>query len=70
MILNYIILGVFIVLVAYDNQRLKQLYAYAEAEGDVAISSLAVQGAIMLYLDFLNLFITILQIFGIGDNRN
>lgn len=70
MILNYIILGVFIVLVAYDNQRLKQMYSYAEAEGDVAVRSLAVQGAIMLYLDFLNLFITILQIFGIGDSRN
>lgn len=70
MILNYVILGVFIILVAYDNQRLKQMYAYAEAEGDVAISSLAVQGAIMLYLDFLNLFLTILQIFGIGDNNN
>lgn len=70
MIMNYIILGVFIILVAYDNQRLKQMYSYAEAQGDVAISSLAVQGAIMLYLDFLNLFITIIQIFGIGGNSD
>lgn len=70
MVMNYVILGVFIILVAYDNQRLKQMYSYAEASGDVAVSSLAVQGAIMLYLDFLNLFLTIIQIFGIGGNSD
>ncbi len=70
MIINYVILGVFIVLVAYDNQRLRQYYSYAEAQGDVAINALAIQGAMMLYLDFLNLFIVILQIFGVGDSDN
>ncbi|WDF83533.1 Bax inhibitor-1/YccA family protein [Lacticaseibacillus pabuli] len=70
MLINYVILGIFIILVAADNQRLKQFYASAEAQGDVAVSSLAVQGAIMLYLDFLNLFLTIIQIFGIGGNNN
>ncbi|WP_127850129.1 Bax inhibitor-1/YccA family protein [Lacticaseibacillus hulanensis] len=70
MVLNYIILGVFIVLVAYDSQRLRNFYASAEAQGDVAVSSLAIQGAVMLYLDFLNLFITILQIFGVGSDNN
>ena len=69
-LINYVILGIFIILVAADNQRLKQFYASAEAQGDVAVSSLAVQGAIMLYLDFLNLFLTIIQIFGIGNNNN
>lgn len=71
MFINYAILAIFIVLVAYDNQALKRYYAQAEAMGDVAISALAIQGALMLYLDFLNLFITILEIFGVGgNNRN
>lgn len=68
MILNYIILGVFIILVASETQRLRNFYATAEAAGDVAVRSLAIQGALMLYLDFLNLFITILQIFGVSSD--
>lgn len=32
--------------------------------------TLAVVGALMLYLDFLNLFTAILQILGVGDNNN
>lgn len=70
MLLNYVIVGVFIVLVAYDSQRLRNFYAYAAASGEVAINSLAIQGAVMLYLDFLNLFITILQIFGVGGSSD
>jgi FtsH-binding integral membrane protein len=70
MFINYAILGIFIVLVAFDSQRLRNFYAYAEAQGDVAVSALAIQGAMMLYLDFLNLFISILQIFGIGSDNN
>ncbi|WP_155286555.1 Bax inhibitor-1/YccA family protein [Lacticaseibacillus zhaodongensis] len=70
MLINYAILAIFIVLVAYDNQTLKRFYAQAEAQGDTAISALAIQGALMLYLDFLNLFITILQIFGVGNDNN
>ncbi|WP_056969088.1 Bax inhibitor-1/YccA family protein [Lacticaseibacillus thailandensis] len=70
MLLNYIILAIFIVLVAYDNQTLKRLYASADAQGVMSVNSLAVSGAVALYLDFLNLFLTILEIFGVGSNRN
>ena len=59
------ILGVFIFagLIAYQTQRLKMSY-YA-LKGDTA--SLAVQtnfGALSLYLDFINLFLFLLRIFG------
>jgi FtsH-binding integral membrane protein len=59
------VLGVFIFagLIAYDTQRLKMNY-YA-LQGDQA--SLAVQtnfGALSLYLDFINLFLFLLRIFG------
>ena len=59
------VLGVFIFagLIAYDTQRLKMNY-YA-LRGDQA--SLAVQtnfGALSLYLDFINLFLFLLRIFG------
>jgi hypothetical protein len=62
------VLGVFIFagLIAYDTQRLKMSYYYLK--GDTA--SLAVQtnfGALSLYLDFINLFLFLLRLF--GDRR-
>ncbi|WNX02369.1 Bax inhibitor-1/YccA family protein [Lacticaseibacillus rhamnosus] len=72
MLISYAILIIFIVLTAWDTQRLKNLYLTAGSDGQAAIStsSLAVVGALMLYLDFLNLFTAILQILGVGDNNN
>lgn len=62
------ILGVFIFLglTAYDNQKLK---AMALAGGPAGMQdNLAVMGALRLYLDFINLFLFLLRIFG-GSNR-
>jgi FtsH-binding integral membrane protein len=55
------IVGVFVFLglTAYDNQKLK---AYATADG--LQENLAVYGALALYLDFINLFLFLLRIFG------
>jgi len=52
---------VFTGLAAWDAQRLKQM-ALATAEGQAG--SLAVVGALSLYLDFINLFISLLYFFG------
>lgn len=52
---------VFLGLTAYDNQRLKQM-AMAGPGG-----SAAVFGALMLYLDFINLFLFVLRL--LGDRR-
>ena len=39
--------------------------------GQVSVSGLAIMGALQLYLDFVNLFLNMLQIFGgIGGKRN
>ncbi len=59
------VLGVFIFagLIAYDTQRLKMSYYALQGDAD----SLAVQtsyGALSLYLDFINLFLFLLRIFG------
>jgi hypothetical protein len=48
---------------AYDTQRLKSLYY--EVQGDVAaMGKSAVMGALSLYLDFLNMFLALLSLFG------
>jgi len=49
---------VFLGLTAYDNQKLKRLAASNPGE------SVAVFGALMLYLDFINLFLFVLRLLG------
>ena len=53
---------VFAGLTAYDTQQIKEMY-YAQDDGTVA-GRKAVMGALRLYLDFINLFIMLLQLFG------
>ncbi|MEI9939176.1 MAG: Bax inhibitor-1/YccA family protein [Pseudomonadota bacterium] len=50
---------VFAGLTAYDNQKLRELYARQGETGNLAL-----QGALILYLDFINLFLMLLRIFG------
>jgi FtsH-binding integral membrane protein len=59
-------LGVFIftILTAYDTQKLKWLYQYGAQSGTEGESRMAIQGALALYLDFVNLFLELLQLFG------
>jgi len=58
------VLGVLIFagLTAYDTQRIKELYLEAD---DVAVAGRkAIMGALTLYLDFINLFMFLLQFMG------
>ena len=64
-IITYGLLAVFVVLIAYDSQKLKSIAATAESK-NISASKYAVSGALTLYLDFINLFILILRIFGGG----
>jgi FtsH-binding integral membrane protein len=57
---------VFTGLAAYDTAKLKALAASSELAGDQG-SKLALQGALILYLDFVNLFLILLRLF--GDRR-
>ena len=53
---------VFVGLTAYDTQKIKHMY-YATDSGEV-MGKKAVMGALTLYLDFINLFIMLLRLFG------
>lgn len=61
MTMNVVGVLIFAGLTAFDTQKLKN-YSYA-ISGDAARLE-AIRGALMLYLDFLNLFLFILNIFG------
>ena len=67
MIISYIGVFVFIGLTAYDTQKLKSM-AQSQPDGlDAAvIRKGAILGALSLYLDFINLFLLLLRIFGGG----
>ncbi len=56
---------VFAGLTAYDTQQIKEMYDVQD-DGTVA-GRKAVIGALRLYLDFINLFLSLLQLF--GDRR-
>jgi FtsH-binding integral membrane protein len=53
---------VFTGLTAWDTQRIKEMYV--ENLGASDIGKMAVMGALTLYLDFINLFMMLLQLFG------
>jgi len=53
---------VFTGLTAYDTQRIRDIYAAGEDE--VVAGKKAIMGALALYLDFLNLFLMLLRLFG------
>ena len=64
------IIGVIIFtgLTAYDAQKMKSIYNNYGSQ--VPTNGLAVLGALQLYLDFINIFLFLLQIFGMGNDRN
>jgi FtsH-binding integral membrane protein len=61
------VLGViiFVGLTAYDTQSIKEMYSPMD-DGTIA-GRKAVMGALRLYLDFINLFLMLLRLF--GDRR-
>lgn len=62
-ILSYIGVLIFVGLTAYDSQKIKQMLLQAP-DADEGAQKLALLGALTLYLDFINLFIYLLRIFG------
>jgi uncharacterized protein len=54
---------VFTGLTAWDTQRIKE--TYVEGDGDAIAGKKAIYGALTLYLDFLNLFLFMLQFLGV-----
>jgi FtsH-binding integral membrane protein len=60
--LTYLGIAVFIGLTAWDTQQIKRMSQ--QAHDDTAARRLAIIGALKLYLDFINLFVLLLRIFG------
>lgn len=54
---------VFTLLTAYDVQKIKQLGVMLQNQGETA-SKASILGALTLYLDFINLFLMLLQLMG------
>ena len=65
MVVSYIGVFVFVGLTAYDTQKIKNM-ALAQPAGldGAVIRKGAILGALSLYLDFINLFLMLLRIFG------
>ena len=59
---------VFTGLTAYDTQKLRQFGDAAPLDDATAIRRGAILGALTLYLDFINLFLMLLRLF--GGNRD
>ena len=54
-----------VVFTAYDTQKIRAIYAESDS-GDMS-SRKAISGALALYMDFINLFLALLRLF--GDRR-
>lgn len=63
LIISYVGVAVFVGLTAYDVQKLKRIGAGLEY-GDASAKKMALMGGLTLYLDFINLFLMLLRIFG------
>lgn len=63
LILSYVGVLIFVGLTAYDSQKIKQMLLQAPDASEGA-QKIALLGALSLYLDFINLFIYLLRIFG------
>ena len=63
MIVSYLGVLIFVGLTAYDSQKIKNMLLMAPDAGEAA-QKVALLGALNLYLDFINLFIYLLRIFG------
>ena len=63
LVLSYVGVLVFVGLTTYDSQKIKQMLLQAPDAGEGA-QKVALLGALSLYLDFINLFIYLLRIFG------
>lgn len=55
---------VFVGLTAYDSQKIKRMLTGDDIEVNETTQKIALMGALTLYLDFINLFIYLLRLFG------
>lgn len=68
LVLSYVGIILFMGITAYDIQKMKRLYEANEGN-DEALNKLAIFSALDLYLDFINIFLRIVQILGRNSRR-
>ena len=66
-IISVIGVVVFTLLTAYDSQKIKAMYYQAQSNAEIT-QKLAVYGSLTLYMDFINIFIFLLQLLGVRKN--
>ena len=66
-IISLIGVPVFAGLTVYGTQMVKEMYFQANAQGNEAVAKSSIIGALFLYITFLNLFQTLLSLFGSRD---
>jgi hypothetical protein len=65
MVISALAIIIFLGLTAYDTQKIREELIY---ETDGAADATEVRGALTLYMDFINLFLNLLQLFGISKD--
>ena len=61
-LISFVTVGVFTGLTAYDTQKITTAARYAQDNDD--FKKIAIIGALELYLDFINIFLALLRLFG------
>jgi FtsH-binding integral membrane protein len=62
--MSFLCVAIFTGLTAYDVQKLKGIGAQVGSNGEATVGKMAIWGALSLYLDFINLFLSLLRLFG------
>lgn len=66
-IINYVGVLIFVGLTAYDTQKIKQMIREYGTDINEQTQKIALLGSLSLYLDFINMFLYLLRIFGNRD---
>ncbi|MQS53125.1 Bax inhibitor-1 family protein [Companilactobacillus mishanensis] len=62
LLINIAVVVIFLFYIAFDSQNIKRIYA--QAEGSESLGAIALVASINLVLDFINVFMSLLSIFG------
>ena len=63
-IISYVSVVIFTALIGYDMQKIKRSLIHNSYGDSETLSKISILGALELYLDFVNLFLNLLRIFG------
>jgi FtsH-binding integral membrane protein len=68
--ISFVSVAVFTLMTAYDAQRIKDIYYKYNDGSEVATTKLAILGATNLYFDFINIFLNLLRLLNLFNNRD